>query len=481
MSKHLGNVLEPIPLMDDHGADALRWYFAASGSPWSTRRVGHATLEEIVRKILLTYWNTVSFLVLYANAAAAQAARVTWTAERVAEAPPAAERPVLDRWLLSELHALVRDVTAAFEGFDSAAAGRRIAGFIDDMSNWYVRRSRRRFWEGPGTPDGAAAFATLYECLETLTRLMAPITPFLPEYVWGVLRAEGSPNSVHLASWPTADPSLIDERLSGQMALARRLVELGRSARAAAVVRVRQPLARALIGAAGFEDLPADLAAQVADELNVRALDALSAVPEGLVDYTVKPNYRALGGRFGKGTPAVARAIEAADAAALAAELRSGGKASVEVDGSRVSLGPDDVIVTQVPRSGLGGGVRRRRDGRARDRHHAGTAPGGARPRGRPAGPGRAQERRPGRERPCLAALEHRRPRAGRRPDRAWDADQRRGAGRRLRPAAGWRHGPRCARARRGRPGPGLLAPPDGRTRRRLLARRLVHSPAPAE
>jgi isoleucyl-tRNA synthetase len=353
MSKHLGNVLEPIPLMNDHGADALRWFFAASGSPWATRRVGPVTLEEIVRKVLLTYWNTASFLVLYANAAAASAPDgEVWTAERVAQAPPPAERPVLDRWLLSELHALVRDVTAALEGFDSAMAGRRIAAFIDDMSNWYVRRSRRRFWEGPGTADGAAAFATLHKCLEALTRLMAPVTPFLTDYVWGVLRAEGSPESVHLASWPTADPSLIDERLSGQMALARRLVELGRSARAAAVVRVRQPLARALIGAPGFDDLPADLAAQVADELNVHELDTLAAVPEGLVDYTVKPNYRALGGRFGKGTPAVAKAIEAADAAALAAELRSGGKASVVVDDAQVSLGPDDVIVTQVPRSG---------------------------------------------------------------------------------------------------------------------------------
>ncbi len=352
MSKHLGNVLEPIPLMDAHGADALRWFFAASGSPWATRRVGHATLEEIVRKVLLTYWNTLSFLVLYANAGAAAAPGETWSAERLSEAPPAAERPVLDRWLLSELHTLVRDVTIALEEFDSATAGRRIAAFIDEASNWYVRRSRRRFWDGPGTADGAAAFATLHECLETLTRLMAPVTPFLTDYVWGVLRAEGSPESVHLASWPVSDPGLIDERLSAQMALARRLVELGRSARAAAVVRVRQPLARALIGAAGFADLPADLAAQVADELNVRELDTLAAVPEGLVDYTVKPNYRALGGRFGKGTPAVAKAIEAADAAQLAAELRSAGQASVVVDEARVSLGPDDVIVTQVPRTG---------------------------------------------------------------------------------------------------------------------------------
>jgi isoleucyl-tRNA synthetase len=347
MSKHLGNVLEPIPLMDAHGADALRWFFAASGSPWATRRVGHATLEEIVRKILLTYWNTVSFLVLYANAAAAQGE--AWTA---GQAPPPSSRPVLDRWLLSELHALVRDVTMALEGFDSATAGRRIAAFIDDMSNWYVRRSRRRFWEGPGTPDGAAAFATLHECLETLTRLMAPVTPFLTDYVWGVLRAGDSPESVHLASWPVAGGGLIDERLSAQMALARRLVELGRSARAAAVVRVRQPLARALIGAPGFADLPADLRAQVADELNVHGLDTLATVGEDLVDYTVKPNYRALGGRFGKGTPAVAKAIEAADAAALAAELRSVGKTSVVVDDARVSLGPDDVVVTQVPRTG---------------------------------------------------------------------------------------------------------------------------------
>jgi len=352
MSKHLGNILEPIPLMDAHGADALRWFFAASGSPWATRRVDDAVLEEIVRKILLTYWNTVSFLVLYANAAAAAAPGEARDALRWSGAPPAARRPVLDRWLLSELHALVRDVTTTLEGFDSAAAGRRIGAFIDDMSNWYVRRSRRRFWEGPGTPDGAAAFATLHECLETLTRLMAPVTPFLTDYIWSVLRAEGSPDSVHLTTWPAADTGLIDDRLSAQMALVRHLVELGRSARASAAVRVRQPLPRALIGAPGFDDLPAGLRAQIADELNVRELDTLAAVAEDLVDYTVKPNYRALGGRFGQGTRAVAAAVGAADAARLAAELRSAGKTSVMANGARVSLGPDDVIVTQVPRSG---------------------------------------------------------------------------------------------------------------------------------
>ncbi len=350
MSKHLGNVLEPIPLMDAHGADALRWFFLASGSPWAARKISDGILAEIVRKVLLTYWNTTSFLVLYANAAAAQG--TAWDWERQAGAPDFTGRPVLDRWVLSELHALVRDVTADMEAFDSAAAGRRIAAFIDDMSNWYVRRSRRRFWEGPGTPAGSAAFATLYECVETLTRLMAPLAPFLTDYVWDVLRPASAPESVHLAGWPIADARLIDERLSGQMALARRLVELGRSARSSAVVRLRQPLARALVSAAGFAGLPAELRAQVADELNVHVIDTLASAGDELVDVRVKPNFRSLGRRFGSATPAVATALQAADAAGLAAEIRSGGTASVLVNDAPVRLGPDDIIITQTPRSG---------------------------------------------------------------------------------------------------------------------------------
>ena len=350
MSKHLGNVLEPLPLMEAHGADATRWFFAASGSPWSTRRIGDGALGEIVRKVLLTYWNTVSFLVLYANAAAAQGQG--WGPAQAAQAPPAAGRPLLDRWLLSELHATTHEVTQDLEGFDTAAAGRRLAAFIDDLSNWYVRRSRRRFWEGPATPDGSSAFATLYESLHVLTRLMAPITPFLADHVWSVLRGPDDPESVHLASWPDADEELIDARLSVQMAQTRRLVELGRSARAAASVPVRQPLPRAVVSAAGFADLAQELRAEVTQELNVRALEPMAAVGEDLVNYVVKPNFRTLGRRFGKGTKAVAAAIIAAEPAVLAAELRSAGKVPVEVDGSTIALGPDDVIVTQTPRTG---------------------------------------------------------------------------------------------------------------------------------
>jgi isoleucyl-tRNA synthetase len=346
MSKRLGNVLEPMQLMEAHGADAVRWFCAVSGSPWATRKISPAALEEIVRKVLLTYWNTVSFLTLYAGTATSAAAG----AEAIA--PPPAARPVLDRWLLSELNMLVRDATAAFEAYDTAAAGRRIARFIDDVSNWYVRRSRRRFWDGPATKDGAAAFATLAHALDTVTLLMAPITPFITDYVWSVLHADGAPASVHLAAWPVADESLIDPGLAAQMALARRLVELGRSARASAVVKVRQPLGRALVAAPGFAGLSAELRAQVAEELNVRRLEPLDGSDDQLVSYSVRANFRALGSRFGNATQPVAAAIAMADPAVLAAQLRQEGAAQLDVGGGSVTIAPDDVVVTQTPLAG---------------------------------------------------------------------------------------------------------------------------------
>ncbi|MFD0687057.1 isoleucine--tRNA ligase [Actinomadura fibrosa] len=351
MSKHLGNVLRPIPLMDQHGADALRWYMLASGLPWASRRVGHTALEEIVRKVLLTYWNTASFFVLYANAAQAQGR--AWTPDRTAEAPAPADRPLLDRWALAELHRTVGEVDTALEQFDTARAGRRLAEFVDDLSNWYVRRSRRRFWEGPESPEGAAAFATLYECLETLTRLMAPMVPFVTDHVWDVIRPEDGPESVHLADWPAVREDLLDSDLVTQMGLVRRLVELGRSARAASGVRTRQPLGRALVGAPGWSALPAQLRAQIAEELNVQAFEELSSIGGDLVEYEVKPNFRELGKRFAKDTPKVAKAVTSADPAALVHALRDGGAAEVEADGvGTVRLSADDVIVTERPRSG---------------------------------------------------------------------------------------------------------------------------------
>jgi len=341
MSKHLGNILEPMPLMEQHGADAVRWFMAASGSPWAARRVGHATIQETVRKVLLTYWNTVAFHVLYARTAG-------WTPATTA--PPVAERPVLDRWLHAETASLVGGVTAALEQFDTQRAGSLLAGFVDDLSNWYVRRSRRRFWDGD-----PAALATLHDTIVTVTKLLAPITPFITERVWqDVVRpvVQDAPASVHLSAWPALDPAAVDAELSGSVALARRLVELGRAARADAKVKTRQPLRRALVASAAHARLSDELRAEVADELNIGSLEPLSSAGADLVDHSAKGNFRALGKRFGKQTPVVAAAIAAADAATLAAALEADGTAPVLVDGEQVQVLADEVIVSERPREG---------------------------------------------------------------------------------------------------------------------------------
>ncbi|GIJ70839.1 isoleucine--tRNA ligase [Virgisporangium ochraceum] len=340
MSKHLGNILEPIPLLERHGADAVRWYMAAAGSPWSARRVGHATLQEVVRKTLLTYWNTVAFQSLYGRAAG-------WKPSTVDPAP--ADRSVLDRWVLSELNLVVRRVDDAMTAFDTQEAGKLLAAFVDDLSNWYVRRSRRRFWRGE-----PAALATLHEALRTVTLLLAPIVPFVTERVWQDLVVAvdpAAPVSVHLAAYPEPDATLVDPRLGEQMALTRRLVELGRTARAGSGVRTRQPLSRSLASAPGFATLDPALVAEIAAELNVAAVLPVSAGGESLVDTTAKANFRALGRRFGRRVQAVAAAIAAADAASLKRDLAAGG-ATVTVDGEPVTLGPDEVVVTETPREG---------------------------------------------------------------------------------------------------------------------------------
>ena len=457
MSKHLGNVIEPIGLLDAHGADAVRWFFAASGSPWGQRRIGSSVLAEIVRKVLLTYWNTVSFLVLYANASAGGGAGAdpgaaagaggggaAWTPEDAALAPEPGARPLLDRWLLSEVHACVREVTAALETFDTAAAGRRLAELIDDLSNWYVRRSRRRFWDGPGSPDGASAFATLHAALDAVTKMLAPITPFLSDYLWGVLRPADGPESVHLASWPAFDQALIDPALSAQMALARRIVELGRSARSAAAVRTRQPLSRALVGAAGFGSLPGELRDLVASELNVHSVESLDSAGGELVTYTVKPEFRSLGRRFGSATQAVAAVIRATDPVFLAHAVAAPGGSAYRGGPVRGTSDAD----RRGPRRdadaarGLGRGLRRRRDRRARPRRLRRAAFRGLRAGGRPADPGGAEGLRARCQRPDRRAVDGggRRPGGGAR--RARPHDRGRGARGVLRPGRRrWRRG----------------------------------------
>ncbi len=342
MSKHLGNVLEPIGLMNEHGADAVRWFMLASGSPWQARRVGHAAIGDVVRKTLLTYWNTVSFLSLYARLS-------QW--EPSAPAPDPSQRPVIDRWVISEANQLARDVDLALEAFDTQRAGRLLSTFIDNLSNWYVRRSRRRFWDGD-----PAALATLHEALRTATLCLAPFTPFITERVWQDLFRStdpSAPKSVHLATWPEVSAEAIDEQLGTDMALVRRIVELGRAARASSGVRTRQPLGRALVSATGWSELSAQLREQICEELNISTLESLDDGGAGLVDTSVKANFRSLGQRFGKQTPAVADAIAASDPAALLAEVRANGSTTLTVSElGDVSIAEGDVVVTETPREG---------------------------------------------------------------------------------------------------------------------------------
>ncbi|MEY3115967.1 MAG: hypothetical protein RL611_681, partial [Actinomycetota bacterium] len=341
MSKHLGNVLEPMALMDQHGADAVRWYMLAAGSPWSARRVGHDAISEVVRKTLLTYWNTVSFLSLYASAA-------NYSPQQISDS---SQLSTMDRWIIGELNQLIATVDAALNDFDSQAAGIALATFVDDLSNWYVRRSRRRFWDGD-----SAALSTLHHCLKTVTLLMAPMVPFITEHVWQKLIRVVEPNSpasVHLADFPVADKKSIDAQLSKDVALTRRLVELGRASRAQSQVKIRQPLSRALIAAPAWKSLSTELRDQIADELNVENLDDLSSAGSGLVDISIKANFRSLGAKFGGDVQAIAKVISSSDAAALVAEVRTHGAFSLPYgDGSVADVTEEDLVITETPRTG---------------------------------------------------------------------------------------------------------------------------------
>jgi isoleucyl-tRNA synthetase len=346
MSKSRGNVVDPWEVIAAHGADAFRWYYLTAQEPWAGYRFSVDTVGESVRQFLLTLWNTYSFWVLYANAEGLT------VADLEAEQDPAALTD-LDRWALSRLQATVQIVAERLEQFDATQAGRAIAAYVEELSNWYVRLSRRRFWEGD-----AAAFRTLRRCLLTVTELLAPFTPFLAEEIYrnlaGGAAAEfgARPDSVHLRDFPSADPALRDPALEEAMEAVRLTVELGRAARAQAKAKVRQPLRRAVIVANETERAAIESRAElVTAELNVKELDFVSD-ESALLTYEAKPNYRALGPRFGKRMPQVAAAVAALDAAHVASVLADGGQIGIAIDGKDHALGPDDVTLALQPLEG---------------------------------------------------------------------------------------------------------------------------------
>ncbi|HZD78800.1 MAG TPA: isoleucine--tRNA ligase [Actinomycetota bacterium] len=347
MSKSVGNVIDPWDVLDRQGADALRWYLITSGSPWAARRVGMEILDEVVRRFLLTWWNVYAFFVLYANASGFDPAEH--------EVPPS-ERPLLDRWILSRLSQTVAEAREGLEAYDATGAGRRIAAFVEDLSNWYVRLSRPRFWDPQGrmSVDTVAGFLTLHECLVTLSRLLAPFTPFLAEALWRNLAAGrgDAPDSVHLSDYPRPSGGMVDPLLDRAMADAREVVELGRRIRTEAKVRVRQPLAEAVIQVPGDQGPLRPLLPLIADELNVRSV-TFAGSADRFGSWRAKPDFRALGPRLGPQVKEVASALSEDDGA-LAARLAGGESVTVRTSTGEVALHPSDVELAQKTVSGWG-------------------------------------------------------------------------------------------------------------------------------
>ena len=345
MSKSLGNMADPWELLSQYGADALRWYLFTAKYPWDGWNFAPEQIGEAVRSFLLTLWNTYSFYVLYANAGSA--ARREGGAELHAGEPSSelVEPAEIDRWILSRLQATIEVVDERLEGFDATAGGRAIAEFVDDLSNWYVRRSRPRFWSGD-----QAAFATLRRCLVEVSQLLAPFCPFIADEIYDNL--SGVLESVHLCDFPVADPVLRDADLEQAMAIARRTVQMGHAARAQTKLKVRQPLRAAVIVATGAErEAIAGLSEVVRDELNVHELRFVAEADE-LGEVEVKPNYRALGPRFGASMPAVAAAVAGLDAARAVTTLRDGGVVAINVGGEEHVLALSDLLVSMRPLEG---------------------------------------------------------------------------------------------------------------------------------
>ncbi len=346
MSKSKGNVVEPWTVIDHAGADAFRWYLFTAQSPWESFRFSLDVVDETRRRFLFTLWNTYAFLVTYA------ALPDGWSPGD--PAPPVAERSAMDRWALSRLDSTVEHVTARLADYDPTSAGRALEDLVDDLSNWYVRTSRRRFWRSDDAADTAAAFATLHECLTTISLLLAPFCPFVADEMWGNLVAahdDSAAPSVHLADWP-APGGRRDEQLEQAMAAAMEATTLGRSARKEAKLKVRQPLQEAVIACPpATARVLEGLSGIVAEELNVRDVRFVTDAG-GLVQVSLKPNYRTLGPRMGKEMPAMAEAVAALDPTATVQALDAGQSVTVSVAGRDEVLNDDDFLREVRPSEG---------------------------------------------------------------------------------------------------------------------------------
>lgn len=345
MSKSRGNVVEPWDVINKHGADALRWYLYTAGPPGQERRFSSDLVGDVVRTFTLTLWNTYSFFVTYANLD-------EWIPDDSVEP----EYSELDKWLLSSLHTLIRDVTEAFENYDVPGATRPIEKFVDQLSNWYLRRSRRRYWKTESDSDKAAAYATLYEALKTLAFLLAPTMPFMAEEMYQNLVLKVNPNapmSVHLGEWQKYDPDLIDEKLNRDMATVMKLASLGHSARNSENLKVRQPLAEAafVVGNAQEQGVVSAYADLLEDELNVKSVSLLGSASEA-VSFSLNPLPKQLGQRFQSLFPKVRQVLLGLPADESARKLLDGESLMIEVDDESYEITPEEVEVRAEAKEG---------------------------------------------------------------------------------------------------------------------------------
>ena len=346
MSKSKGNIVNPWDVLNVHGADAFRWYLYTATPSGNERRFSIDLVGEVLRNFTLTLWNVYSFFVTYANLDGWQPGATDGLAYSS-----------LDRWLLSELNTLVRDVTFAYEHYDATGATRPLEKFVENLSTWFLRRSRRRFWKSDSDSDKQAAYATLYTALVTVSKLLAPAMPFIADELYqNLVRSfdPAAPESVHLSTWPEVDASLVDEKLNRDMALVMRLASLGHAARSKANRKVRQPLAEAAFSVANVHERSAvkDYDDLLMDELNVKKVRLLDASTEAL-QHTVKPLPKQLGQKYGNKFPALQKAILALNSEEVAHALLTVGKMRVELDGEGFDILPEEVEVKSLAKEGF--------------------------------------------------------------------------------------------------------------------------------
>ena len=345
MSKSKGNILAPWDVLNVHGADAFRWYLYTATPPGQERRFSSELVGEVIRSFTLTLWNVYSFFVTYANL----------------DKPTVTTLPIatgdLDRWLLSELNVLVRNVTESYENYDVPNATRPIEAFVEKLSTWYLRRSRRRFWKSESDSDKQAAYSTLYTALVTVAKLLGPSMPFLAEELYqNLVRSvdEAAPESIHLAGWPAVLPEMIDQSLNRDMELVMRLVSLGHSARQKANRKVRQPLAEAAfsVGNASERRAVETYADLFMDELNVKQVRLLDSSTEA-ISHTIKPLPKQLGQKYGNKFPAIQKAILALNPEDAAHTLLGGDALQVQVNGDLYRVLPEEVEVKALAKVGF--------------------------------------------------------------------------------------------------------------------------------